>query len=224
MRYLLALLLIILPALSFAAELPALTGRVIDNANILSSRTEAQLTANLGEHERQTTNQVVVVTLDSLDGKPIEDFGVKLGRAWGIGQKGKNNGVIFIVAPNDRATRIEVGYGLEGTLTDALSSKIIQSIVLPEFRDGKMQDGVVNGTTAIISVLGGKTVNFPTSQPNQQDLPTWLIILIIIAVIVFRIYFGVGYISTGGIGRGSAGGGFSGGGGSFGGGGSSGRW
>ena len=164
-----------------------------------------------------------MVTLESLDGQPIEEFGVKLGRAWGIGQKGKNNGVIFIVAPNDRTTRIEVGYGLEGKLTDALSSKIIQSIVLPQFRQSNIQGGVVDGTTAIISVLGGKAVNFPTPQPVEET-PIWLVILIIIIIVIFRIYFGVGYISTGGIGRGSGGGGFSGSGGSFGGGGSSGRW
>ena len=224
MKRLLALLLVIIPAISFAAELPALTGRVVDNANILSPQTKAQLTANLEAHEKQTTNQVVVVTVPSLNNQPIEDFGVKLGRAWGIGQKGKNNGVLFVIAPNDRQVRIEVGYGLEGTLTDALSSKIIQSIVLPQFRAGNIEGGVVDGTTAIISVLGGKVVNFPAQQP-QEDVPSWVIILILIIIIIFRIYGGFWVGGSGfSMGSGGFGRGFSGGGGSFGGGGSSGRW
>jgi uncharacterized protein len=136
-----------------AASFPSLTGRVVDGANVLSSATKQQLTTQLAAHEQQTSNQVVVVTVGSLQGQPIEDYGVALGRHWGIGQKGKNNGVLFIIAPNDRQVRIEVGYGLEGTLTDAETSAIIQQIVLPEFRSGNVEQGIVKGATSILGVL-----------------------------------------------------------------------
>ena len=104
-----------------ALSFPPLTGRVVDNAGILSAEAQQKLTAYLAEHEQQTGNQVVVVTLKDLAGTDIADYGYQLGRAWGIGQKGKNNGALILIAPNQRATRIEVGYGLEGTLTDRKS-------------------------------------------------------------------------------------------------------
>lgn len=136
-----------------ALEFPQLTGRIVDNAELLSAETEKRLTDQLEEHERTTTNQVVVITLPSLQGTSIEDFGYQLGRHWGIGQRDKNNGVILLVAPNERRMRIEVGYGLEGTLTDALSKIIIERRMRPAFRDGRMEDGIVSGTEAILTVL-----------------------------------------------------------------------
>ena len=104
---------------------PALTGRVVDQAGILSPAVKAELETALAAHENNTTNQVVVVTLESLNGANIEEYSLELGRRWGIGQKGKDNGVLLVVAPNDKQIRIEVGYGLEGILTDALSGNII---------------------------------------------------------------------------------------------------
>src|SRR5690349_16621590 len=123
----LALMFLVLAAHAFAADLkfPALTGRVVDDAGILSSSIKSELDEMLAQHERTTSQQVVVVTLDSLQGHSIEDYGYQLGRYWGIGQKGKNNGAILIVAPHEHKTRIEVGYGLEGQLTDAISRVII---------------------------------------------------------------------------------------------------
>ena len=109
----------VLPAL--ALVFPALTGRVVDEANILNEATRATLTQKLADLEAKTTDQLVVATLKSLQGTSIEDFGYQLGRHWRIGQKDKNNGVLLIVAPNERKVRIEVGYGLEGTLTDAVA-------------------------------------------------------------------------------------------------------
>jgi uncharacterized protein len=140
------------PALA-APKFPALSGRVVDQANILSPTTEADLTAKLEGLEQSTHRQLVVVTLPSLQGEEIEDYGYQLGRAWGIGSKANNDGVLFIVAPNDRKVRIEVGYGLEPVLTDALSSYILQTTVLPKFRSGDMEQGVVDGTNAVIEQL-----------------------------------------------------------------------
>jgi uncharacterized protein len=229
MRKILLAFLLLFSSANAAENFPTLTGRVVDNANLLSPASEQNLTQLLAEHEKQTTNQVVVVTVPTLDGRQIEEYGYKLGRHWGIGQKGKNNGVLFIIAPNDRQTRIEVGYGLEGTLTDALNSQIIQTIVLPKFRSSDFEGGVVDGTTAIVSVLSGKQVSFPANyQPQQHDssMPDWVIILIVMFFIFIRLRYGFtnGWGTGSYSGGSSSGGSFSGGGGSFGGGGSSGRW
>ena len=128
-----------------APQFPELTGRVVDNAALLSAPEHKRLTRLLEEHEAQTTNQVVIVTLESLQGYVIEDFGYQLGRHWGIGQKGKDNGVLLIVAPIQRKVRIEVGYGLEGTLTDALSRNIIDTRILPAFRNNNYEHGIARG-------------------------------------------------------------------------------
>jgi uncharacterized protein len=250
-RCALALLLLsafVAPAAA-APSFPPLTGRVVDDAHMLSDGTKAQLTQKLEDLENRTSRQLVVVTLPSLQGYEIEDYGYQLGRAWGIGQKKLNNGVLFIIAPNERKVRIEVGYGLEPILTDALSSVILQEKVLPRFRDGDMEGGVVAGTDAIVEQLlldapaakarvaaAEKHVSQPQFNPA---------ILIFIAFIIFSIFgrifgrrrSGLGALpwiilgsgmgrggGWGGGGFGGGGGGFGGGGGSFGGGGSSGSW
>src|SRR6478752_10749698 len=148
MRFLAALfavLCLITPATA-APTFPALTGRVVDDAHILSPSTTSDLTAKLAALESKTSRQLVIVTLPSLQGYEISDYGYQLGRAWGIGQKKLNNGVLFIVAPKEHATRIEVGYGLEPILTDALSSVILQEAVIPKFKQGDIKGGVVAGT------------------------------------------------------------------------------
>lgn len=140
------------PALA-QPEFPALTGRVVDTADILPANVEAELTAKLEALEAQSQRQLVVTTVPDLQGYDISDYGYQLGRAWGLGDAERNDGALLIVAPNDRKVRIEVGYGLEGYLTDALSSIIIQNEILPPFRDGDMPAGVVAGTDAIIAQL-----------------------------------------------------------------------
>src|SRR5215469_7299936 len=130
------LLSLAIPALAAGPDFPQLTGRVVDQAGILAPSTRDGLTEMLAQFEQATGQQVVVVTLRSLQGFPIEDFGYQLGRRWGIGQKGKNTGALLIVAPNERKVRIEVGYGLEGTLTDAGSRIIIEREILPNCRNG----------------------------------------------------------------------------------------
>lgn len=139
-----------------APQFPALTGRVVDEAGILSPQVEAELTAQLAAHEQATTNQVAVLTLKSLDGYDIADYGYQLGRHWAIGQKGKNNGVVLIVAPTERKVRIEVGYGLEGTLTDALSRDIIERAIRPPFRQGNYEQGIRVGVGGILLALTGE--------------------------------------------------------------------
>ena len=138
-----------------SSKSPALTGRVVDQAGILSPAVKAELETALAAHENNTTNQVVVVTLESLNGANIEEYSLELGRRGGIGQKGKDNGVLLVVAPNDKQIRIEVGYGLEGILTDALSSNIINYYIIPEFKKGDIQNGIKIGTQKIIALLEG---------------------------------------------------------------------
>jgi len=143
---------------AFAQSFPELTGRVVDQANLLDPAQEMQLTAQLETLETQSDRQLVVATVNTLDGYDIADYGYQLGREWGIGQDGvgeieKDNGVILLVAPNEREVRIEVGYGLEGIMTDALSSVIIQNDILPQFRDGNMAGGIIAGVDRIANQL-----------------------------------------------------------------------
>ncbi|NNC60243.1 MAG: methanol dehydrogenase [Erythrobacter sp.] len=136
-----------------AQEFPALSGRVVDQADIIPDTTEAELTQKLAALEQQSQRQLVVVTVPDLDGYDISDYGYRLGREWGIGDAERNDGALLIVAPTERKVRIEVGYGLEGYLTDALSSLIINNQIVPRFRDGDMSGGIVAGADAIIQQL-----------------------------------------------------------------------
>ena len=148
-------------------DFPNLSGRVVDQAGVLRSSTELAITEQLRAHEAETSNQIVVVTLRSLQGYSIEDFGVRLGRHWGIGQEGRDNGVLLIVAPNDRKVRIEVGYGLEGALTDGLARTIIDTEILPDFRRGNLERGVRAGTDAILAAIAG-TYEAPTRSSRSS--------------------------------------------------------
>jgi len=125
----------------------------------------------LAEHERATGDQVVVVTLASLQRYPIEEYGYELGRYWGIGQKGKNNGALLIVAPNEHKVRIEVGYGLEGQLIDAKSRAIVDNYILPSFKRGDLNFGVLAGATEIVRALGGTPPNEgePATSPLESN-------------------------------------------------------
>lgn len=225
-----------------ALAFPTLSGRVVDAAGLLDTATRAQLEQLLKGHEQSTGEQVVVVTLASLQGQSIEEYGYQLGRHWGIGQQGKDNGALLIVAPQERKLRIEVGYGLEGRLTDAQASVIINSVITPAFRRGEFSQGIVLGTAAILQVLGGAPLDEPVQAVagTEQGTPVWAVgLFILLIVIVFAVqglgggrFGGRGGGFGGGLGGGfggfggggGGGGGFSGGGGSFGGGGSSGGW
>jgi len=144
-------LLLALPA--HAQTFPSLTGRVVDAANLLTPQQETALDAKLAGLETASKHQLVVATVPDLQGYAVEDYGYRLGRAWAIGRKSINDGAILLVAPKERKVRIEVGYGLEPIVTDALSSVIIQSRILPAFRNGDMPGGIIAGADALIDLL-----------------------------------------------------------------------
>ncbi|WP_427025113.1 TPM domain-containing protein [Aureimonas ureilytica] len=151
-----ALCLLALTALPASAQtFPPLSGRVVDAAQLLDAATEADLTQKLAAFEERSSDQVVVATVPDLQGTDIADYGYRLGRAWGIGREGENNGVILLVSKGDRKVRIEVGYGLEGTLTDALSRLVIENDILPRFRANDYAGGILAGTEAILQIVGG---------------------------------------------------------------------
>jgi uncharacterized protein len=153
-RRLIALLALCLAgAAAHAQSFPAFTGYVVDAAHVLPADTAAQLAARLTALDQQTHRQLVVATIPDLQGYAIEDYGYRLGRAWGVGQKGVNNGTILIVAPKEHKVRIEVGYGLEPVLTDALSSVIVNTQIVPRFKAGDLPGGIVAGTQALIDQL-----------------------------------------------------------------------
>jgi len=148
-------LVIILPAVCTAAY-PKPTGFVNDFAGIMRPETKAKVEGLLSAFERSTGNEVAVVTLPSLDGNTVEDVAVELFGEWGIGKKGQDNGILFLVAPSEKRMRIEVGYGLEGTINDALAGRILDQAVVPRFREGDMDGGIAAGSLAIVDVISKK--------------------------------------------------------------------
>jgi len=151
------LLLLFLPYSGFtAADIPYLTGRVNDNAEILSETTRQLLSSILSEHEDRTSNQIVVLTVPTINGESIEQYASEVFEAWKLGQKDKDNGVLIVVVPDDRRMRIEVGYGLEATLTDALAGRIIRNLMTPKFKNGDYDGGISDGVRAVIEVLDGR--------------------------------------------------------------------
>jgi uncharacterized protein len=251
-RLLFVLIPIAFVSAAYALTFPQLTGRVVDDAGILDPATKATLERKLADFESKTTGQLVVVTVKSLQGTSIEDYGYQLGRSWGIGQKEKNSGALLIVAPNERKVRIEVGYGLEGNLTDAVSKLIIENAILPRFKTGDFGGGITRGVDDIIQAATvdpeewkARANKRPDAQPGALDVLVFLLFLFV----VFMIIRNVGRRGPPGGGRPGRGGpmivpvpfpwgsgpsrssggfsdngGFSGGGGSFGGGGASGSW
>jgi uncharacterized protein len=148
-----------------AADVPYLSGRVVDEAEILSQATRDRLTAVLKAHEDATTNQIAVLTVPTIGGESVEDYAARVFAAWKLGQKGKDNGVLVVIVPQDRKMRIEVGYGLEGTLTDVAASRIIRGLMTPQFRAGNYDQGTLDGTTAVIAQLEGRAGIADTGTP-----------------------------------------------------------
>lgn len=238
-----AVVLIALVA-AFAATFPALTGRIVDQANIIPADVRSAIEPKLADLEAKSGIQLVVATIASLDGQEIEPYANELFRTWKLGEKDKNNGVLLLVAPKERRVRIEVGYGLEGTLTDALSKVIITNAITPRFKTGDFGGGISRGVDDIITVLTTdasewqqrpalRLDNQPTSDPTTWLLIAGLVVLVILLIVSpgFRSFFFVFMLDlllssgSSSSSRGSSsGGGFSGGGGSSGGGGASGSW
>lgn len=239
-----ALMILALPAKA-APDFPALTGRVVDGANILSPATLQALDAKLAGLEKSNSRQLVVVTLPSLGGYEISDYGYQLLRHWGIGQKQINNGAILIVAPNERRVRVEVGYGLEPILTDAFSSVLINTRITPRFKQKDFDGGVTQGVDALVEQMALETSEAEKRaagaaqrmrQGGERDDANGFAAVVMILFVLFFLFGrktslwpllflvassgrGGGYYGGGG--RGGWGGG---GGGSGGGGGASGGW
>ena len=150
---------------AFAADVPYLSGRVVDNAEILGAETKRKLTEQLKAHEAGTTNQIAVLTVPSLEGESVESFAEQVFNTWKLGQKGKDNGVLLLVAPSERRMRIEVGYGLEGTLTDVAASRIIRNVMTPRFKEGNFGAGIEEGVAAVIGQLTGSAA-IPADDPH----------------------------------------------------------
>jgi uncharacterized protein len=224
----------------------------MDRANLLSPGIRDSLERSLADYERTTGHQIVVHTTPSLEGLEVEDYSIQVAQAWKVGQKGLDNGVILTVAPNEHKVRIEVGYGLEGILPDAIASRIIREQITPRFRSGQMDAGIVAGVRAIEQVIAGEKLPVPT-RPTAPKIDwvqlIWILFLVLFVLgrspLLFWLFGtralsarrgpwggsgwggpgGVGGFGRGGFGGfGSGGGGFSGGGGGFGGGGASGSW
>ena len=135
---------------------PKLEGRIIDQVNLLSPAIKNDINSILKDHEKRKTNQIVVVILDSLHGYEIEDYSYQLGRYWGIGEKEKNNGVLLVISMAEKKIRIEVGYGLEGALTDKISHEIINYTIMPNFKAKQYELGVLKAVNEIILSIQGE--------------------------------------------------------------------
>ena len=229
-----------------AITFPPLTGRVVDQANIMTPQSRGNVEAKLKDLEDKSSIQLVVATVSSLQDQDIEPYANELFRTWKLGEKTKNNGVLLLVAPKEHRVRIEVGYGLEGTLTDALSRVIIANAMAPRFKVGDFDGGIRHGVDDIITVLTTDAEEWekkPSLRLDAQPMPEWMRWLITAALIAFLTAFiispGFRWLALnillnillnrgpvrGGAGGGGFGrGGFGGGGGSSGGGGASGSW
>jgi uncharacterized protein len=237
-------------SLAFALDFPALSGRVVDQAGVMSAASKTDVEAKSKALEDKSGIQLVVATVKSLQGSDIESYANQLFRFWKLGEAKKNNGVLLLVAPAEHKVRIEVGYGLEGTLTDALSSVIISSAVIPRFKSNDFSGGIERGVDGIISVLSGDSAEWqPKVNVRSEDASAdfdKLFPILFFAIMIFIIWYLIRHAGgppSGGAGRrggsppifipyggggwgggGGFGGGFGGGGGSSGGGGASGGW
>jgi uncharacterized protein len=165
----LAALVLCLASLAFALDFPPLTGRVVDQANIMTAQSRTDLETKLKELEDKSSIKLVVATVKSLQGSDVETYANDLFRYWKLGEAKKNNGVLLLIAPAEHKVRIEVGYGLGGTLTDALSSVIISSAIIPRFKTGDFSGGIERGVDGIVSVLSGDTADWQPKVHVRSD-------------------------------------------------------
>ncbi len=231
---LLLLLGLALPAA--ALKVPSPQGYVTDRAGLISAATEQKLERALRSFEDSDSTQIAVLTIPSLEGEALEDYSLKVAEGWGIGQKEHDNGALLLVSKGDRKIRIEVGYGLEGQLTDLLTGRIIDNEISPRFKQGDFDGGIVAGVAAMVQAVRGEYQGTGRPAGKKRRSPFGLLFFLfflgpgLLRLFLPRsrygrsrgIWFGGG---GGGFGSGGfGGGGFSGGGGGFGGGGSSGSW
>lgn len=235
------LLVLLLPLNVLALEVPKSTGYVNDLAGLISSATELKIENFLRGFEASDSTQLVVLTVDSLQGEALEEYSLKVAENWGIGQKGKDNGALLLIAKQERKIRIEVGYGLEGKLTDLLAGRIIDNDITPHFKAGDYEGGVVAGITGMAEAVRGEYQGAGTTSRKKKRNPLGSLALLLFLGPGLMLLgggggrrgrrgrrggsgFWIGGMGGGGGGFGGGGGGFGGGGGGFGGGGSSGSW
>jgi uncharacterized protein len=187
----------------FALDVPPLKGRVNDYAGMISPATERLLEATLQRFEEAESTQIVVLTIPSLKGDALEDFSIRVAEQWKIGRKRRDNGVILVVAKAERKLRIEVGYGLEGRLTDAVSGRIIRNVIVPEFKAGRFEQGIINGINAIIQVVQGEFEGeqggrgAPRPDTGAGSTVFFFIVLIVLISRLGRINRGAGVLAGG---------------------------
>jgi uncharacterized protein len=170
---------------AWALEVPALTGRIVDLAHVLPGDAAASLTQELEAHETKTGNQVAVLILPSLEGEPLEEFSHRVATTWKLGQKGTDNGVLLLLAMKERKVRIEVGYSLEGTLTDARSAQIIRNEIVPLFRAGNVPGGVTSGINAILKTIEGTYQASDKAAPGlDSDVMGQVVVAVIVGLVV----------------------------------------
>jgi len=174
---------------SFGMDVPPLKGRVNDYAGMLSPETRKYLDLILRQVEEKESTQIVVLTIPSLEGNSLEDFSIRVAEQWKIGQKGLDNGAILLIAKKERQLRIEVGYGLEGRLTDLISGRIIRNVIVPEFRIGRVDQGVIKGVNAMIAAVNGefKNANPPRLAKKNRSGNGIFVLIIVLAIIISRI-------------------------------------
>jgi uncharacterized protein len=248
---LLLALVVQLPQTALARDVPPLQAHVNDTAGMLTPDERTQLEQKLAAYEQRTGRQFALLTIDSLDGDDLEGFSIRVVEAWKLGQKGKDSGLMLLVVKNDHKLRIEVGYGLEGTVTDAFTSRVIRNLLAPALRAGNVAAGLDQAFGALMAQAAGEDppagVNAlkdsdPAPESGSSHIVGWIVLLLVLSPILIPLLlfggragrggrggwggggFGGGGFGGGGFGGGGGGGGFSGGGGGFGGGGSSGSW
>ncbi|MCS6304609.1 MAG: TPM domain-containing protein [Nitrospira sp.] len=175
-----------------ALDVPLLTGRIVDLAHVLPSSTVESLTAQLAAHETQSSNQVAVLIVPSLEGGSLQEFSHLVATTWKLGQKGTDNGVLLLVAIKERKVRIEVGYGLEGVLTDARSAQIIRNEIVPRFRAGDMAGGVTGGINAIVKTIDGTYQASEKAVPRQEsDVIGQVLVAVVVGVLVGLLFMNI---------------------------------
>jgi uncharacterized protein len=223
-----------MPSLGSALDVPQPSGYITDAADLVDQGTELKIEQFLKDFEKSDSTQIAVLTIPSLEGESLDEYALRVAENWGIGQESKDNGALLLVAHQDRKIRIEVGYGLEGRLTDLLSGRIIDNEIAPRFRSGDFEGGIVAGVVAMAEAVRGEYQGTGRTGEKKERNPLGILALLLFLGpgMMFLgggrrhrrggIWYGGGF---GGGGRGGGfGGGFSGGGGGFGGGGASGGW
>ena len=190
----LAGLALCLASFALALDFPPLTGRVVDQANIMTAQSRTDLEAKLKELEDKSSIQLVVATVKSLQGSDVETYANGLFRSWKLGEAKKNNGALLLIAPAEHKVRIEVGYGLEGTLTDALSSVIISSAIIPRFKTGDFSGGIERGVDGIVSVLSGDTADWQPKVRVRSDDTSSVIDDLLVPLLPMLIFFLIWYL------------------------------